>query len=389
MGTRSGGRLRLTAVAAVVCGATAVGAGACGTGEGDRLRSDAEAIVATGVTGVQARVTGPDGASESVAAGVSDTGDDRPVAPDGHFRIGSVNKTLVAAVLLQLAAEERLSLDDTVDSWLPGLVRGNGHDGRLMTVRQLLQHTAGVHDGAYPVRGGSAERYRENHDEPYTPEEVVAAAMGGAPDFAPGEGWSYSNTGYVLLGMVVERATGRPWQDEVEARILGPLGMRDTVWPGDDPGLPEPHAHGYTRFAPGEELVDTTALVDADASGGYVSTTADLDRFARALFDGTLLDEAGRAELTETVPVGEDDTPWEGAGYGLGIFSRALSCGGTVWIPSGDQIGYRTRIGVTGDGRNSVVVSMSTQLQDSADSALAQEAAATELIDNALCAARD
>ncbi|GAA3861479.1 serine hydrolase domain-containing protein [Streptomyces sedi] len=384
MAVKRGNRLRATAVAVAVCGVT--GTVACGTGEGDRLRSDAEAIVDTGVTGVQARATGPDGASESVAAGVADVGTDREVAPDGHFRIGSVNKTLVATVVLQLAAEERLSLDDTAEEWLPGVVRGNGHDGRLMTVRQLLQHTAGVHDGDYPVRGGSAERYRESRHEVYTPEEIVAAAMRGAPDFAPGEGWSYSNTGYVLLGMVVERVTGRPWQDEVEARILRPLGMRDTTWPGDDPGLPEPHANGYTRFAPGEELVDTTELVDADASGGYVSTTADLDRFARALFDGTLLEEAERAELTGTVPVGEDDTPWEEAGYGLGIFSRALSCGGTVWIPSGDQIGYRTRVGVTEDGRSSVVVSMSTQLQDSAESALAQEAAATELIDNALCA---
>ncbi len=338
------------------------------------------------MTGVAARTTGSDGRVHTATAGVADTGTGRPVAPDSHFRIGSTNKTLVATVLLQLADEGRLSLEDTVEEWLPGVVHGNGHDGSRITLRALLQHTAGVYDGNYPGRGGSAENYYATRYAVHTPEEIVAAAMRHAPEFAPGTGWSYSNTGYAVLGMVIERATGQAWHEEVHDRILTPLGMRDTIWPGTSPSLPHPHARGYTRFAPGEDLVDTTELIDADASGGYLSTTADLDRFARALFDGTLLGESGLAELTRTVPLDEEDTPWAGARYGLGIFSRPLSCGGTVWIPGGDQIGYKTRVGVTADGRRSAVVSMSTQLQDSADSALRQESAATELIDNALCA---
>ncbi|UED86550.1 serine hydrolase domain-containing protein [Streptomyces profundus] len=374
--------------AAVLAGAAATGSAATerGEGGGDGLRRDVEAIAEAGVTGVQARVTGADGGSRVATAGVADLATGSPVAADGYFRIGSTNKTLVATVVLQLAAEGALSLEDPVEEWLPGVVQGNGHDGRRITVRHLLQHTSGVYDGDYPSRGGSAEGYYENRYRIHTPEEIVAAAMSHPPEFQPEDDrWSYSNTGYAVLGMVIERVTGRAWHEEVDARVLTPLDLRDTVWPGVSPSLPEPHAKGYTRFAPGEDLVDTTELIDADASGGYLSTTADLDRFARALFDGTLLGPAELAELTDTVPVGEDDTPWPGAGYGLGIFARPLPCGGTVWIPSGDQIGYRTRIGVTEDGRRSVVVSMSTQLQDSADSALGQEAAATALIDNALC----
>ncbi|UCM89682.1 serine hydrolase domain-containing protein [Streptomyces marincola] len=377
-------------IAVLIAGPVAAGGAAAAPGgtAGDRLRHDAEAITATGVTGVQARVTGADGRVHTATAGVADLRTGRQVPPDGHFRIGSTNKTLVAAVVLQLASEGALSLDDSVAEWLPGVVGGE-HDGDRITLRALLQHTGGVYDGAYPSRGGSAAHYYASRYDVHTPEEIVAAAMRHEPAFEPGARWGYSNTGYVLLGMVIERATGRPWHAEVRDRVLEPLRMWDTYWPGRSPSLPLPHARGYTRFAPGEDLVDTTRLIDADASGGYVSTTADLDRFARALFDGTLLDEEALAELTHTVPVEEEGNPWPDAGYGLGLFSRPLPCGGTAWIPSGDQIGWKTRVGVSADGRRSVVVSMSTQLQDSAESALRQEAAATALIDNALCAEED
>jgi D-alanyl-D-alanine carboxypeptidase len=349
------------------------------------LARDTTAIRAAGVTGVQARVTTADGRHLAATSGVSGLDGDHPVAPDGYFRIGSTNKTLVATVVLQLVGEGRMGLDDTVERRLPGLVRGNGNDGTRMTVRQLLQHTSGIHDGDYPTID-SAEEYREHRYDRHTPEQIVAAALRHPPDFPPGAGWSYSNTGYVLLGMVVERVTGRPWHQEVHDQIISRLGLRHTIWPGTSPGLPAPHAKGYTRFAPGEELTETTLLVDADASGGYLSTTADLDRFLRALFDGRLLRPRQVAQLRQTVPVdARTNLLWPGARYGLGIFARPLPCGGTAWIPSGDQIGYRTRTGVTADGRRSAVVSMSTQLMDSWDSAVAGDDAARALIDHALC----
>jgi D-alanyl-D-alanine carboxypeptidase len=350
------------------------------------LDRDIGAIHAVGIAGVQARVTTASGRHLVATSGVSDLNGHRPVAPNGYFRIGSTNKTLVATVVLQLVGKGRMALDDTVERWLPGLVRGNGNDGTRITVRQLLQHTSGIYDGDYPGID-SAEEYHRHRYDVHTPEQIVAATLRHAPDFPAGERWSYSNTGYVLIGMIIERVTGRPWHREVQNRIIRRLGLRHTIWPGTWPELPRPHANGYTRFTPSEELAETTELVDADASGGYLSTTADLDRFLHALFDGTLLGPQQVAQMRQTVPVdAQTDTLWPGARYGLGIFSRPLPCGGTAWIPSGDQLGYRTRTGLTADGRRSAVISMSTQLVDSWASAVAQDDAARALIDHALCA---
>jgi D-alanyl-D-alanine carboxypeptidase len=184
---------------------------------------------------------------------------------------------------------------------------------------------------------------------------------------------------------VIKAVTGRTWYAEVDRRIVRPLGLRDTYFPGTDPRIANPHAHGYTRFT-ADEYTDTTELIDADVSGGYISTLKDLDTFIRALFGGRLLKPAQLREMMRTVPVDESSQDiWPGARYGLGVISRDLPCGGTVWIPSGDQIGYKTRTGVTADGRRSVVLSMSTQLNDSVPAFLAQEKTAKTLVDHVFC----
>lgn len=348
------------------------------------LQRDADAIRAVGVTGVLARTTTRHG-SRTAVSGVADLTSRRPVRPDSHFRIGSTNKTLVATVVLQLVAERRMGLDDTVEKWLPGFVRGHGNDGRKITVRQLLQHTAGIYDGNFPSID-TAEQYYERRYRVHTEEEIVRAGLSHAPDFAPGQGWSYSNTGYDLVGLVIRAVTGRTWYAEVERRIVRPLRLTDTYFPRTDPRIRAPRVNGYTRFAAGEPYVDTTRLIDADASGGYISTLADLDRFQRALFGGRLLPKAQLREMMRTVAVeGYVTELWPGARYGLGIYSRDLACGGTVWIPGGDQLGYRTRLGVTADGRRSAVVAMSTQLFDSIEVVFAQDRAAKTLIDRAIC----
>jgi D-alanyl-D-alanine carboxypeptidase len=353
------------------------------------LRQDVEAIRAIGVTGVQARVTGPRGSGPAAAAGVSDISSRRPVSVEGSFRIGSANKAFVATVVLQLAGEGKLRLDDTVERWLPGLVRGNGHDGRTITVRQLLQHTSGVYDGNY-ARFASAEGYYRHRHDGKDPRRTVAAAMRHKPDFAPGTGWSYSNTGYVLLGMIVERATGRPWHAEVTGRIIGPLGLKHTSWPGRSPSLPRPHARGYDVFEEDGPKVDVTSLIDVDASGGLISTTSDMNIFFRALVGGRLLKPAQLAQMQgDPVPVSDQyQQVMPKARYGLGLIERPLSCGGVFWSHAGDQNGYSTANGVTADGRRSVTVSMSTQFFKPGDRALRQLKAASALVDHALCDGR-
>ncbi|WP_219471286.1 serine hydrolase domain-containing protein [Nonomuraea rhizosphaerae] len=351
------------------------------------LQRDTDAVRAAGVVGVQAHVVGPDGRSLVATSGVADIRTKRPVPANGYFRIGSNNKTFVATVILQLAAEGRLSLDDTVERWLPGLVKGNGNDGGEMSVRDLLQHTSGIHDDyPYPTAIGSAKEYYRHRFDTFTPEQVVARAMRHKPDFAPGKGWSYANTGYALLGLIIERVTGRLWHQEVEARIIKPLGLRHTLWPGESAKVPRPHARGYEFYSAKGRPTDVTEHRDADASGGLISTTADLNRFFRALLGGKLLGQAELAQMRHTIPVDEQTGRiWPGARYGLGVFTRPLSCGGVSWGHGGDILGYMTRTGVSADGKLSVIVSMSSERKDSLDALLRQDKAAATLIDHVLC----
>ncbi|TQM43416.1 D-alanyl-D-alanine carboxypeptidase [Pseudonocardia cypriaca] len=380
--------LRWTAAAMVVTVA------ACGVGveAGDgpdqaALQRGADAIRDLGVTGVHARLVTEGGEHIVVTSGVTDTTSNEEVDPDGYFRIGSDTKPFVATVVLQLVGEGALSLDDAVERHLPGVVTGNGNDGNAITVRHLLQHTSGIHDD--DPGHDTPQPYLERRFHPFPPEELVARAMRHPPDFAPGTAWAYSNTGYLLLGMIVERLTGHPWYEEADARILQPLELEQTVWPGADPRLPEPHARGYQRFAPEGPLWDVTELVEANAAHGMVSTTADLNRFYRSLLDGTLLGSAQLAQAQQTVPVNEEvEQVWPGGRYGLGLRARPLSCGGVYWGHSGGVTGYITEGGVTPDGARSVIVSMSSALAGSAESAIHQQQAADRLVDDALCGGR-
>ncbi|MFJ8160008.1 serine hydrolase domain-containing protein [Streptomyces sp. NPDC096136] len=347
----------------------------------DDLRRDTRAIEALGVTGVQARVTTTSGRELVATAGVAVAGTNRPVPSDGHFRIASTGKALMATVILQLVDEGQLSLDDTVDRRLPGVIDGNGNDGRKITVRRLLQNTSGLHDDLPGF--DTPQEYLQHRYDTYTPEQIVARAMKHQPDFPPGTGWGYSNTGYVVLGMIVERAVGRPWREEVTRRILKPLGMNHTYLAGTTPTLRSPHADGYQVFAPGERT-DVTEQIVPDL-GGYVSTTADVNRFFRALLGGKLLTGARMAEMRDTVPVDErTEAFWPGGRYGLGLVSRPLSCGGRYWSHEGGEAGYITVNGATEDGSRAVTVSMSTSFND-LDRTLRQNKAAGDLVDRALC----
>ncbi|MDL4817215.1 serine hydrolase domain-containing protein [Actinomadura opuntiae] len=351
----------------------------------ERLRKDTEAIHALGVSGVQARIVGPDGRQWVATSGTAGLNTGRPVPSNGYFRMASTSKTLVATVVLQLEAEGRLSLDDTVGHWLPGVVRGNGNDGDRITLRHLLQHTSGIRDDL-PGYTTPQEYYQQRHNI-YSPEELVARAMAHAPGFQPGKGWAYSNTGYVLLDMVIEKVTRRPAHREIEDRILRPLGLDQTRWGGTSPTLPRPHARAYQLFGPGAR-VDVTDQIPVDYQNlSWVTTTRDQNRFFRALLAGRLLPARQLAAMKRTVEVNEEvQELWPGGRYGLGLVERPLNCGGTYWSHEGGDGGYITLNGVTEDGRRSAVVSMSEARGDTFEHIKAQEEAASALIDHALCA---
>ncbi|WP_040860260.1 serine hydrolase domain-containing protein [Nocardia niigatensis] len=381
------GRLSIAAGVAVLLSASASTAGAepAASSLAEQLRQDTESIHALGISGVQARVTTSDGEQLVAISGTADRNTGLPVPPDGYFRMASTVKTLVATVVLQLEAENRLTLDDTIDHWLPGVVRDNGNDGSRITIRQLLQHTSGIHDDL-PGYTTPDEYYQQRYDV-YRPDQLLARAMAHAPDFPPGESWAYSNTGYILLAMIIQQATGRPAHQEIQARILDPLGLGGTRWLGAAPTLPDPHARAYQYFGPGAE-VDVTDQIPIDPEDlSWVTTTRDENIFFRALLGGRLLPARQLAEMKHTVPVSAElQQLWPGGRYGLGLVERPSSCGGTYWSHEGGDAGYITLNGVTDDGTRSVVLSMSEAFGDTPDHIRDQETAGSLLIDHALCA---
>ncbi|CAL9675136.1 D-alanyl-D-alanine carboxypeptidase [Streptomyces sp. enrichment culture] len=287
-------------------------------------------------------------------SGHADTGTGRKRTAGEHFRGASITKTFVATVLLQLEAEGRLDLDDTVERRLPGLLRGNGHDGSRVTLRQLLNHTSGLpnhtddpdilHDAAGP--GFPEHRY-----DTHTPGELVAIALRRPPQPGSENEPSYSNTNYVVAGMVIEKVTGRGYAQEITRRILRPLKLRGTSFPGTAPKMPKPHPVAYSRLhqdAPDAEIHDATEqnMTWLGAAGDVISTSGDLNRFQRALVKGHLLPPRQLKEMFDEVPAGP------GIGYGLGVEFARLSCGVKVVGKSGRTNGSLSAMVGTQDGEH-------------------------------------
>jgi len=374
------------ALAAIVVAGSAVPAAATGSnGDGRRLQIAVDDLHRLGIAGVQglARV---DGVSTRARAGVGDLERGTPVPLDGYFRMGSNTKTFVSVVVLQLVGEGKLALDDTVEHWLPGIVAGNGNDGRRITVRQLLQHTSGIYNYTNDLAAfGSYEGYLAHRFDHYDAADLVALAMKHEPGFAPGTQWDYSNTNYILAGMIIEKVTGRPWASEVRARILRPLGLQHTSAPGDRPYVPAPHAKGYQQWAPGGELTDTTLFnpTAADAAGNLITTPTDLARFWQALQRGQLLKPRQIAQLHDTVLADTFQDFIPGARYGLGIMFIPNRCGG-YWSHGGDVPGMSTANGVSADGNRVAVLSLTTQLADE-NADLTVRRRTFQLMDDVIC----
>ncbi|MFH8569265.1 serine hydrolase domain-containing protein [Streptomyces sp. NPDC017993] len=285
-------------------------------------------------------------------AGVADTATARERSAQDRFRIGSITKTFVATVMLQLVAEGTLSLDDPVDKWLPDLV--HGHDGGKVTCRQLLNHTSGIFNY-------TEDRDALNRHETHTPELLVRIATSHPVTFPPGTGWGYSNTNYVLAGLITERATGRALAEEIDQRISRPLGLAGTYLPhGSDPSIRGPHSRHYTKMfrpEPDAPVFDVTELDPSLfwAAGGMISTAADLNRFFGALLGGQVVAAAQQRDMFSTVPTHE----WlPDAAYGLGVSSLRLPCGATVWGMGGALFGSWSYSYGTRDGEHMVTTNV-------------------------------
>lgn len=334
------------------------GGDARGTGHAGVQAVLERAVTEAGLPGARAEIR--DGESTWFGtAGTADRATGRAMKPQDRFRIGSTTKTFVSTVVLQLVAEQRLGLDDSVEQWLPGLVDGHGYDGSRITIRQLLNHTSGVYNYVGDeklAREFVGTPFLEHRFDDFTPRQLVETAVANGPVFAPGTGFAYSDTNYALAGMIVEKATGRSLAEEIAARITGPLHLRNTYEPAaGDMRIHGPHARHYSQLmAPDVDTAPSYDVTDLNPSWGYasgdmISTSGDLNTFFRALLEGRLLPAAQQNEMFTMLDPG---TNWiKGSQYGLGVASQKLSCT-TVWGMGGAINGSWSYTFGSRDGRH-------------------------------------
>lgn len=313
----------------------------------DEVRGDLDGLVRSGAVGALATVTDK-GASTVVTSGLADIARRAPISvdPSEYVRIGSVTKTFTAAIVLQLVAEGRVDLDRSVDTYLPGLLTGDGIDGRRITVRQILGHRSGL---PQPDESPATDEYQAAKDgRTYTPAQQIAVALRYPARFAPGARFQYANTNYIVAGMLIEAVTGHRHADELRDRILVPLGLSHTYLPGTgDTGLRDPHPTGYGTVD--GAITDETRIEPslAWASGGLVSTGSDLNRFFTGLLAGKVVPQNQFQQMLDGSDMGRGD----GMSYGLGVGYPQLPCGAEYVGHVGNVRGFSAISGATAAGR--------------------------------------
>jgi len=294
------------------------------SGDEPGLGRQLDRVLAAGAPGVLV-VVREDGKLRSEVRGFADRSGSIQMAADQRFRIGSITKTFVAALVLLLVEDGTLRLGDTVEQWLPGLVPS----GRAITVRDLLSHKAGLFDYV------EDDRVLRDHERQWTPRELVSIAVAHAPERSPGESFAYSSTNYLVLGLIVEEAAGEALGHQLQERLFGPLSLRRTSFvPGEIRGQ---HVHGHR--SPSHQGVVTGPPADTSAepawwtwaAGAIVSTAGDVQHFFRALLRGRVLSPPLMREMETLVSAGR-------LHYGLGLATFPTPCG-RAWGHTGNVQG--------------------------------------------------
>ncbi|NEW41865.1 beta-lactamase family protein [Nocardia cyriacigeorgica] len=312
------------------------------------VQADLEQVVGAGAVGAIATVT-ENGRTVVLTSGVADRDAKTWIPTDTpqHVRVGSISKTFAATVILQLVAEGMIGLDDPVEKYLPGVLRGEGIDGNRITVRQVLRHQSGLPNFTDDHPG--YEYLLAQEGKTATPAELMTLALSRPAEFEPGTSWAYSNTNYIIAGMLVEQVTGHSYTDELNRRILEPLQLEGTYLPGPrEYEIRAPHPKGYENLD--GKLIDVSRIEPSApwAAGAMVSTGADLNRFYLALVNGEVLAAAETAQMmNDPVPTGRR----EGQSYGIGLQTADLPCGTRYFGHSGGIVGFHNLSAATTDGR--------------------------------------
>ncbi|MET8905302.1 serine hydrolase domain-containing protein [Streptomyces sp. NPDC004538] len=323
------------------------------------LRAAVDAVPNQYATAALVRV-GATGETWRGSGGVRDLAGERPALVNARFRAGSVTKVVTAATVLRLAAEGRVDLDAPVQRYLPGLFTPQF---RPIGVRQLLNHTSGIQAGD-GLGDDFAEAYAHRFDT-LTPQRVAQSAIAKGPEFDPGTRQHYLNINYTVLGLLIEKVTGRTYAAEATRLVLRPAGMRDTYFPGTDPRIRGPHNRGYQKVEGPDgttKLVDVTEWNQADrrAAGDMISTTADLERLLTELFSERIVPQPQLEEMF-TTPAGLPE-----ATRSAGLEYKKVG-DQILWGKSGSRYGYSALIGGTRDLSRTLVHSVNSTDAKSAE----------------------
>ncbi len=338
------------------------------------LRAVLRTLTAQGAPGAIARID-DHGTVYTAAAGVDDRTTRRAIGNADRFRIGSITKSFSAVVLLQLADAHKLDLDASVDRYLPGLL-----PDKRITVRHILSHRSGLYDYTNSMFANSVSGFEAVRDKVFTYRQLVQLSLNHARTNAPGAAYSYSNTNFVVAGMLIEKLTGHAVGTEYRDRIIRPLNLRDTLYVHPATQIPGRHAHGYlTPDRAGAQLVDATdqTVSWAQSAGAVISTTRDLNTFFSALLGGRLTSAAQLAQMERWTPVNSTTR------YGLGLRRRDLSCGVSVYgTATGAVQGFYTYSFTSKDGRRSLTALANTSNNGTVLNTMART------LDSAFCGAR-
>ncbi|MFD7546393.1 serine hydrolase domain-containing protein [Streptomyces sp. NPDC059816] len=311
------------------------------------LRAVLQKALSQGAPGAMARID-DDGTTYRVTEGLADREAPRNLSTADRFRVGSVSKTFTTVVVMQLVAEGKLDLDTSVNHYLPGLLPNDG-----ITVRHVLSHRTGLWDYTNDMFQQTVPGFEAVRNRVYTNQELIDLSLTRPPSAVPGAAYSYSNTNFVVAGMLAEKATGTSIGQAYRTRIIAPLGLKNTTYVHPETAIPRRHARGYlTQDQAGAPLVDSTRQTAswAQAAGAVISNPGDLNRFFSALLGGRLVPADELAEMQRWAPTNAAGTQF----YGLGLRRRDLSCGVSVYGHTGTVQGYYTYAFTSRDGKRSV-----------------------------------
>ena len=316
-------------------------------------------------------------------AGYGDVDTRRKPRGSDHMRIASTAKAFSGAVALSLVAKGVLSLDDTIAERLPSLPAAWG----AVTLRQLLNHTSGVPD--FTRSEAFRQAFLASPTVAPPPEQFLEFVKDEPLVFTPGSRYEYSNSDNIAVGLMVQAATGKTYQDALQEQVYGPLGLTQTSLPAG-PEMPAPYIHGYDREGDGlpEDISEIAAAGWGWASGGIISTPLDLNRFIRGYVGGGLFGPDVQTQQRQFISGGGSEPRGPGANAaGLALFRYQTRCG-TVYGHTGNIFGYTQFMAASSDGSRSVTVSINLQrTQDSEGAAgkVFRELRRAELL--AVCAA--